>query len=170
MKTFLKLRMLCILVLVLVLQTWTQCFPVRTECNLRVLQVSVKKHMLNDGVWVSANDLTMGDNCHVNHVKESEFEFYYSVRECGIETKVYAAVVIFQTIVHYNPQQPILLEFNHSKIDFFVSCSVSRIVQPQYSLWPPGQDPQSSASYNPLLFPAPKFCSSPKDSRSDDAD
>ncbi|XP_031797864.1 oocyte-secreted protein 2-like [Sarcophilus harrisii] len=164
MNSFLKLKVLC----VLVFQAWTQCFPVRTECSLHILQVFVKKLMFNDGVWVSSNDLTMGNDCPVNHMKEFEFEFHYSVTECGIETKVYATAVLFQAVVHYNPQHPALSEFNHSKTDFYVSCVVSRIVKPQYSLWPPEQDPEYSASFNPLLLSSPKFCSSPKDSTSED--
>ncbi|XP_074128797.1 oocyte-secreted protein 2 [Sminthopsis crassicaudata] len=157
MKRFLRLRVLC----VLVLRAWIQSFPVRTECNLHILQVFVKKIIFNDGIWVSSNALTMGNNCQVNNMREFEFEFNYSVRECGIETKVYATKVIFHTIVHYDPECFLLLQDYHSKTDFHVSCVVSRIVQPEYSLWPPGQDPQDSASLSSLLSPDPKICVSP---------
>ncbi|XP_072494391.1 oocyte-secreted protein 2-like [Notamacropus eugenii] len=157
MKAFQRLSVLCILVF----QAWTQDYPVTSKCTLLDLLVSVRRNLFNDGIWISSNDVILGDGCSVNNVVTDVFEFQYSVRECGIYTEVYATKLIFKTVIYYTPTS-YGRECFHSKTEFYVSCSVDRTVSPQYSLISSEEDPQSSerryqACTKRSVFSSPEF-------------
>ncbi|XP_027262637.1 oocyte-secreted protein 3-like [Cricetulus griseus] len=94
------------LLLLLIAWIW-RCLgqqPVSVECSYLMLRVIAKRALFYPDELVHPNELFLGTGCVVTFIRPDEFEFYYSVRLCGIVIEIVPDRTIFNTWLTYKPR------------------------------------------------------------------
>ncbi|ERE78317.1 oocyte-secreted protein 1 [Cricetulus griseus] len=77
---------------------------VSVECSYLMLRVIAKRALFYPDELVHPNELFLGTGCVVTFIRPDEFEFYYSVRLCGIVIEIVPDRTIFNTWLTYKPR------------------------------------------------------------------
>lgn len=76
------------------LTAFSSLSTVSVECSYLMLRVIAKRALFYPDELVHPNELFLGTGCVVTFIRPDEFEFYYSVRLCGIVIEVREGAVL----------------------------------------------------------------------------